>query len=52
MGLGIDDIVFVQGVVQLQLLLGHLNLDDRTGRLIVSDRDYLELTVGTGQCPP
>ena len=43
LGLGIDDAVCMLGVAQLQLLLGHLNKDDRTGRLIQIDRDFIEL---------
>ena len=51
LGLGIDDIVCVLGVAQLQLLLGHLNKQDRTGQLIHIDRDFIEQVVKTGKCP-
>ena len=51
MGMGLDNMVCVHGVAQLQLLLGHLNKRDRTGQLIQIDRDYVELLVGTGVFP-
>ena len=39
------------GIAQLQLLLGHLNKQDRTGLLIEIDLEYLELLIGLGKCP-
>ena len=51
LGLGIDEFSSVHGVAQLQLLLGHLNIQDRTGTLIEIERDYLELLAGLGKCP-
>ena len=46
LGLEIDDIVFVQGVAQLQLLLGRLNKSDRTGRIIEIARDFWNWSLG------
>ena len=51
LGLGLDDLPTMQGVAQLQLLLGHVNKQDRTGTLIQIERDYLELVIGLGKCP-
>ena len=51
MGLGIEDLPTMQGISQLQLLLGHANKQDRTATLILIERDYLELTIGVGRCP-
>ena len=42
LGLGIDDLPTIQGVAQLQLLLGHLNRADCTGSLI-------EITMGLAE---
>ena len=39
MGLGVDDLPNMQGVAQLQLLLGHLNKQDRTGQLIAIEQE-------------
>ena len=50
MGLSIDDLPTMQGVAQLQLLLGHVNKQDRTGTLICIERDYLKLVIGLGKC--
>ena len=50
-GLVIDNFFHVQGVAQLQLLLGHLNKEDRTGKLIRIEKDNLELLIGLGKCP-
>ena len=41
----------VQGIAQLQLLLGHLNKTDQTGTLIKIAVSYLELEIGLGKCP-
>ena len=51
LGLGIDNFSTIQGVSQLQLLLGHINKRDRTGILIEIDRDYLELVIGLRKYP-
>ena len=51
LGLGIDNMAMVQGISQLQLLLGHLNKPDRTGTLIKIALSYLELEIGLGKCP-
>ena len=51
LGLGIDDLPTLQGVAQLQLLLGHVNKQDRTGTLILIEQDYLELVIGLGKFP-
>ena len=51
LGLGIDDMTMVQGIAQLQLLLGHLNKADQTGTLIKIAVSYLELEIGLGKCP-
>ena len=51
LGLGIDDMAMVQGITQLQLLLGHLNKTDCTGTLIIIALSYLELENGLGKCP-
>ena len=41
----------MQGVAQLQLMLGQVNKGDRTGELIRIERYWLELTLGLGKCP-
>lgn len=51
LGLGVDDLPTMQGVAQLQLLLGHVNKQDRTGELIHIERDHLEVIIGVGKCP-
>ena len=51
LGLGIDNLPTIYGVSQLQLLLRHLNMGDRTGRIIEIDRNHLELTIGLDTCP-
>ena len=51
LGLGINDMAMVQGIAQLQLLLGHLNKTDQTGTLIKIALSYLELEIGLGKCP-
>ena len=51
LGLGIDDFSTVQGVAQLKLLLGHMNMNDRTGELAAITVGSLELEVGMGKCP-
>ena len=48
LSLGIDDLPTIHGIAQLKILLGHLNIADRTGRIIEFDRDHLELTIGLG----
>ena len=51
LGLGIDNMAMVQGIDQLQLLLGNLNKTDCTGTLIIIALSYLELEIGLGKCP-
>ena len=51
LGLGIDDLPTLQGVAQLQLLLGHLNRADCTGDLIEITLGSLEMEIGLGRCP-
>ena len=51
LGLGIDEFAATQGIAQLQLLLGHLNMMDRTGNLIGITLGTLELEIGLGKCP-
>lgn len=51
LGLGIDDLPTIQGVAQLQLLMGHLNKADRTGTLLEITLGVLELEIGLGKCP-
>ena len=51
LGIGVDDLYTMQGVAQLQLMLGHVNKGDRTGELIRIERDWLELALGLGKCP-
>ena len=51
LGLGINDLPTIQGIAQLQLLLGHLNKADRTGKLILITLGSLELEIGLGKCP-
>ena len=51
LGLGIDEFPTTQGIAQLQLLLGHLNVWDRTGKLIAITLGTLELEIGLGKCP-
>ena len=51
LGLGIDDLPTLQGVAQLQLLMGHLNKADRTGDLIEITLGSLEMEIGLGKCP-
>ena len=41
LGLGVDDLPTMQGVAQLQLLLGHVIKQDRTGKLITIEQDHL-----------
>ena len=51
LGLGVDDLPTMQGVAQLQLLLGHINKQDSTGKIITIKWDHLELVIGMGKCP-
>ena len=50
-GLQLDDAYFLQGISQIKFLLGHLNLQDRTGDLIRIAHDHLELVLGHGVSP-
>lgn len=47
-GLALPHIYTMQGVDKLNLLLGHLRLQDRTGQLIHADLSYLQLLSGSG----
>ena len=51
LGSCLDDLPTMQGVAQLQLLLGHVNKQDCTGTLICIEQDYLELIIGLGKYP-
>ena len=50
-GLQLDDAYFMQGISQIQFLLGHLNMGDRTATLIRIAHDDLELIHGQGLSP-
>ena len=47
-GLQLDDFYFLLGISQIQFLLGHLNMGDRTVTLIRIAHDDLELLHGQG----
>jgi hypothetical protein len=47
-GLALPHIYTTQGIDKLELFLGHLQIQDRTGQLIHSDLTYLQLLSGTG----
>ena len=51
LGLGIDNLPSIHGVAQLHLLLGHVNMGDRTSKIIEINCNHLELIIGLGTCP-
>jgi hypothetical protein len=46
-GLMLPDIYAEQGLGQLKLLLGHLRVGDKTGKLILVSMSYLQLIIGS-----
>ena len=50
-GLSLDDLAIMQGAAQLRFYLGHVNQMDRTGKLLIIEKDILELVIGKGTCP-
>ena len=50
-GIGLDDIVVMQGAAQLRFFMGHMNQCDRTSKLMKISKDALELQLDLGKCP-
>ena len=50
-GLDLNDFAASQGMVQLDMYVGHFRCQDQTGDLLLIEKDYIELIVGTGVCP-
>ena len=50
-GLQIEDAHFLRGTLQLQFLIGHLNQQESTGKLLQISLDDLELILGLGHSP-
>ena len=50
-GLDLKDYSASQGLAQLEMYVGHCRCQDRTGQLMMIERDYVELLIGRGKCP-
>ena len=49
--LDLNDFAASQGVVQLEMYVGHCCRRDHTGNLLLIGKYYVELLIGKGQCP-
>ena len=50
-GLDLNDFAAIQGMAQLEMYVGHCRCQDRTGDLLLIEKDYVELIIGKGVCP-
>ena len=50
-GLDLNDYAASQGTAQMEMYVGHIRRGDRTGDLMLIEKDYVELLLGLGHCP-
>jgi len=48
-GIALPNIYITQGIDKLKLFLGHLRIQDRTGKLIQIDMSFIQLLTGSGK---
>ena len=50
-GLEVESLYELQGITQIQYYIGHVRIQQTTGKLMLIEKDYVELIIGYGQCP-
>jgi hypothetical protein len=48
-GLDLPNLYCIQGISQLRLFIGHLGLQDKTGKLMLISMSYVQLIIGSGE---
>ena len=50
-GLEMTNLYVYQGIEKIKMYVGHIRLDNETGKLLQIEKSFLELESGRGKCP-